>query len=190
MQANDTSEALVRARRLRAFAFDVDGVLTDGTLYFGVSGDAMKGFSVHDGFGLNLLRRAGLRLAIVTGRNAPIVQARAAELGIDCVLQGIQDKASGLAAVAQRFDQPLECIGYMGDDWPDLGALQRAGFAATVASAPAALRGAADWVATREPGHGAVRELCAWLLLARGELESLLAPYRGDAGVTPPRSAG
>lgn len=163
------TEAEQRAQRLRLFAFDVDGVLTDGSLWIGAHGEVFKAFSVHDGYGLTLLRRAGWKLAIVTGRQSEIVERRAEELGIDLVLQSVQDKAQGLREACARLQVDPAQAGYIGDDWPDLPALREAGFAATVAQAPAALRAAAHWVATAPPGRGAVRELCEWLLRTRGQ---------------------
>lgn len=167
--AKALTDAEQRARRLQAFAFDVDGVLTDGAIYIGNHGEAMKRFSVHDGLGLVMLRRAGLRLAIVTGRRSEIVERRAEELGIELVLQGVSDKAAGIDQVCAAFDIEPAALGYIGDDWPDLPALQRAGLAATVAEAPPELRDLAHWVASRPPGNGAVRELCEWLLRTRGD---------------------
>lgn len=163
------TEAEARAQRLRLFAFDVDGVLTDGSLWIGAHGETFKAFSVHDGYGLTLLRRAGWKLAIVTGRRSEIVERRAEELGFDLVLQAVEDKAQGLREACARLQVDPAQAGYMGDDWPDLPALREAGFAATVAQAPQALREAAHWVATAPPGRGAVRELCEWLLRARGQ---------------------
>lgn len=157
-----------RLAKLRAFAFDVDGVLTDGALYIGEHGELMKAFSVHDGYAMNALARAGFALAIITGRRSQIVERRAAELGIGIVRQGVADKAAALRALAGELNLPLEAIGYMGDDWPDLPALEIAGFAATLADAPAALRDCAHWIASRGGGRGAVRELIDWIFVERG----------------------
>ena len=163
------TEAEERARRLRLFAFDVDGTLTDGTIWISAHGEAMKGFCVRDGYGLAMLKRAGWGLAIITARQSDIVERRAAELGFDLVLQGVHDKAAALEQVCTQLQVRPEQAGYIGDDWPDLPAMRAAGFAATLAEAPGLLREVAHWVATAPAGRGAVRELCEWLLRTRGE---------------------
>ncbi len=182
-------DALRRAAAIEAVMLDVDGTLTDGTIWIGQSGEAMKGFSVHDGFGLKLLRQAGLRLAIVTGRRSAIVEARAAELGITTVVQGVADKAGALRDLAQRFGLPHGAIACIGDDWPDLPAFAIAGLAAAPAGAAAPVLAAAHWVSTRAAGAGAVREFAEWLLAARGELDAMLARYRPGAAPGPDGAA-
>ena len=173
------ADAARRAAGIRAVMLDVDGTLTDGSLYIGQDGEAMKAFCVHDGFGLTLLREAGLRLAIVTGRRSRIVEARAAELRIETVLQGVADKAAALRELAGHFGVPPAAIACMGDDWPDLPAFGLAGLAAAPASAAEPVRAAAHWVSTRPAGQGAVREFAEWLLEVRGERDALLDRYRG-----------
>lgn len=167
-------DAAQRAAAVRLVAFDVDGTMTDGTLYIGPGAEAMKGFSVRDGFGLALMREAGLKIAIVTARQSAIVATRAAELRFDAVAQSAADKAAALRELAQRFALGLHQVAYMGDDWPDLPALALAGLAAAPADASAPVARAAHWVASRPAGHGAVRELAEWLLESRGLLDALL----------------
>ena len=171
------AEAQRRAAALELIAFDVDGTLTDGRIHIGPSGEAMKSFSVRDGFGLALLRRAGIRLAIVTGRDSPIVAVRAAELGFDAVVQGVGDKAAVMRELCARFDVATAHSAFVGDDWPDLGAMAQAGFCATVAGAPPEVRARAHWVSTAAPGEGAVREFAEFVLRARGQWEALFAEY-------------
>jgi len=173
----DTDRA-TRGAAVRLLALDVDGTMTDGTLYIGPSAEAMKGFSVRDGFGLALLREAGVKIAIVTARESSIVATRAAELRFDAVTQSAGDKAHALRELAERFGLELEQVAYMGDDWPDLPALAIAGLAAAPADASAAVARAAHWVASRPAGHGAVRELAEWLLECRGLLEQALERHR------------
>jgi 3-deoxy-D-manno-octulosonate 8-phosphate phosphatase (KDO 8-P phosphatase) len=168
-----------RAARVGLLALDVDGTMTDGTIWIGPTSETMKGFSVRDGFGLTLLREAGVRLAILTGRESSIVAVRAAELRLDAVAQRVADKAQALRELAERFALPLDEVAYMGDDWPDLPALGVCGFAAAPADAAAPVLAAAHWVSTRTGGHGAVRELAEFLLEARGALDGLLARHRG-----------
>ena len=168
-EAKVATDMELRGRRLRLFAFDVDGTLTDGRLYIGNQGEVMKAFSVHDGHALVAMRRAGWKIALITGRSSAIVERRAEELGIEIVMQGVGDKALALREACARAGVDLEDAGFMGDDWPDLPAMRAAAFAATVPGAPDEIRDAAHWVATRPAGHGAVRELADWLLRLRGE---------------------
>jgi len=164
-----------RAAAVRLMVFDVDGVLTDGSLYYGEHGEVFKRFHALDGHGLRLLMEGGVKIALITGRSGPIVDRRAAELGIADVLQGVRDKGAALAELAQRHGVQLNEAGYMGDDIIDLSAMQRVGFAASVPNAPGYVSQAAHWVATQPGGSGAVRECCDLLLAARGRLGAFLA---------------
>ncbi len=171
------AEARRRAAPLALIGFDVDGTLTDGRIFIGPAGEAMKSFSVRDGFGLTLLRRAGVRIAIVTARESSIVALRAAELGFDAVIQGAHDKAATMRELGTRFGVSMAHCGFVGDDWPDLAAMAQSGFCATVAGAPAEIRARAHWVSTLGPGNGAVRELAEFVLRAKGQWEELLASF-------------
>jgi 3-deoxy-D-manno-octulosonate 8-phosphate phosphatase (KDO 8-P phosphatase) len=164
-----------RAAAVRMMVFDVDGVLTDGSLYYGEHGELFKRFNSLDGHGLRLLAEGGIAVALVTGRSGPIVDRRAAELGIAEVMQGVRDKGTALATLAQRNGITLDQMGYMGDDIIDLPAMQRAGFAASVPNAPAYVAQGAHWVSTLPGGSGAVRECCDVLLASQGRLGALLA---------------
>ncbi|WPL82449.1 HAD hydrolase family protein [Bordetella hinzii] len=163
-----------RAMAVRLMVFDVDGVLTDGSLYFGEHGEMFKRFNALDGHGLRLLMEGGFKVALMTGRSGPVVARRAAELGIPEVLQGVRDKGAALAELAQRQGVQLDQTGYMGDDIIDLPAMQRAGFAASVSNAPGYVAQAAHWVSTQPGGSGAVRECCDLLLAAQGRLGAFL----------------
>ena len=166
-----------RAARVRLIAFDVDGVLTDGRLYFDSRGEALKAFDVRDGFGIRLLRQAGIEMAIITGRSSGIVTARAKDLGIARVLQGQDDKRAALERIsADAGIAPRECA-YMGDDWIDLSALALVGFAAAPADALPEVRDRAHWVAPSPGGRGAVRDLAQFVLKAQGRLEPLLREW-------------
>ena len=162
-----TAAPFDRARRIRLLVLDVDGVLTDGRLYFGADGETLKVFDVRDGAGLVAVQRAGISVAIVSGRNSPAVDRRAAELGIRLVRQGATDKAHELETLAARLGAAREEVACVGDDTPDLPMLRRAGLAIAVADAHAEIIAAADWVTTRKGGRGAVREVCDLLLHAR-----------------------
>jgi len=172
-----------RAAAVRLMVFDVDGVLTDGSLYYGENGEELKRFHTLDGHGLRLLTEGGLKIALVTGRSGPIVSRRAAELGIADVMQGARDKASALTELAQRHAVALNQTGFMGDDIIDLPAMQRAGFAASVPNAPGYITQAAHWVASQPGGSGAVRECCDLLLASQGRLGPfMMAPGLLSAG--------
>jgi len=164
-----------RARQVRLMAFDVDGVLTDGKLWYTEQGECCKGFHALDGHGLRLLREGGIAVALVTGRESAIVSRRAAELGIGLVRQNARDKLQVLSEIAESLGFELGQTGFMGDDLIDLPALQRVGFAAVVPNAPAYVAQPAHWVSSRDGGAGAVRECCDLLLAAQGRLGALLS---------------
>ena len=157
--------------------FDVDGVLTDGTLYYGAAGELVKGFNVLDGLGMLWLSRSQIRTVILTGRDSAMVTKRATDLGVDMVLQGIADKSEALDTVIEEMAVPARNIGYMGDDVIDIAVMRRVGFAATVPNAATGVARHAHWMSNRPGGQGAVREVCELILGAQGKLEALLASY-------------
>ncbi|HTR08460.1 MAG TPA: 3-deoxy-D-manno-octulosonate 8-phosphate phosphatase [Paraburkholderia sp.] len=168
-------DATARAARVRLMIFDVDGVLTDGSLMFTGAGDTMKSFNSQDGHGAKLLREAGIDTAIITGRRSEIVAVRAKELKITHLWQGVEDKRVAFAELlAQTGVAPEEC-GYMGDDWPDLGVMLQCGFAAAPADAHADVLSRAHWVSDKRGGHGAVREVTDLILRAQNRYEAMLA---------------
>jgi len=175
-----TAEA--RAAAVRLLVLDVDGVLTDGRLYFGADGEALKVFDVRDGHGVKLLREAGIEVAILSSRRSPMVERRAADLGIRHVVQGAADKGAAFAALAAALQVPPAQCGCLGDDWPDLAMLAQAGFAAAVADAAPEVRRAAHWVGQAPGGRGAVRELAEFILRSQGRYEALLRRHGGMAG--------
>jgi 3-deoxy-D-manno-octulosonate 8-phosphate phosphatase (KDO 8-P phosphatase) len=160
----------LKSRRIRLVAFDVDGVLTDGRLYYSETGDAMKAFDVRDGMGMKLLQDAGIELAIITSRRAPSVLLRAQDLGISHVQQGVADKRSGFDQLLTTLAIAPEEAAFMGDDLVDLPVFRHCGFAVTVPDAPALLKRHADYVTRATGGRGAVREFCEMLLHSRGAL--------------------
>jgi 3-deoxy-D-manno-octulosonate 8-phosphate phosphatase (KDO 8-P phosphatase) len=174
--AKVSPSVLERARQVRVMAFDVDGVLTDGGLWYGEHGEVMKCFNSLDGHGLRLMRESGITVALITGREGPIVARRAAELGIPLVRQGVRDKAQAIAELAQEHGHTLAEVGYMGDDLIDLSALQRVGFAASVPNAPVYVSQVAHWVSSQPGGSGAVRECCDLILAAQGRLSTFFTP--------------
>ncbi len=153
-------------RRIRLFAMDVDGTLTDGTVTIASDGTEAKTFSILDGLGLVRCRDAGIVLAWISGRHSAATTARAAELKIPHVLQGCHDKLAVLQGLARRLDLAAGQVCYMGDDVVDAPAIAWAGVGATVPGALPAARAAAAFVSTRPAGRGAVREVCDLLLAA------------------------
>lgn len=170
-------DLLKRLRKIRLLALDVDGVLTDGRLYFQSDGIEIKAFHTLDGLGLQLLQRAGLHVAFITGRESPMVSQRANHLGIRHVFQNCQDKLSTLRELCRSEAIGLDQVAYCGDDLPDLAVIQRVGVSFTVPGAPSYIRARADLVTERDGGYGAAREICDMLLLAQGHRDALLDTY-------------
>jgi len=187
------AESLVLARtpsvlrgrlvRIKLMVFDVDGVLTDGSLWYGEQGEMLKRFNALDGHGLKMLTTSGIKVALVTGREGPIVDRRAAELGLGDVIQNVRDKAAVLTELVARYHLTFEDAGFMGDDLIDLPAMQRAGFSASVPEAPAYMTQAAHWVSTKSGGQGAARECCDLILAAQGRLGNFFQPGLFGPGV-------
>jgi len=176
------SRAADRARGVRLMGFDIDGVMTDGRLYFSPAGDEMKAFFTRDGLGLKMLAAAGIRVAIITGRDSPIVARRAENLGIDLLLQGVEDKRAAMAELLARAGLSFAEAGYMGDDVVDLGVMRLCGFSATVPDGHPLVRSEADFVTMAAAGAGAVREVCELILDAQGKWQAALAPYLAAPG--------
>jgi 3-deoxy-D-manno-octulosonate 8-phosphate phosphatase (KDO 8-P phosphatase) len=153
---------------VRLFAMDVDGILTDGTVFISSDGVETKRFSILDGLGLQLVRDAGIHLAWISGRQSGATTARAAELRIPHVIQGRRDKLAALTELAAELGIGLKQCAYMGDDFIDAPALRAAGIGVAVPEAMPAALAAAGYVTRRKAGHGAVREVCELLLAARG----------------------
>lgn len=168
---------LERAQTVRLMIFDVDGVMTDGGLYYTDAGEELKAFNSLDGHGLKMLRQSGVQLAIITGRSSNLVAHRARNLGIDHVIQGAHDKlASFEKLLADTGFTPADC-GYMGDDVIDLPVMRRAAFAVAVPDSPTLVRQHAHYVTGARGGHGAVREACEVIMQAQGTFDAQMAPY-------------
>ena len=170
-------DALERARRIRLMIFDVDGVLTDGRLWYGPGGEELKAFHSFDGHGLKMLAASGVPCALLSGRRSAAVSARAAELGIAHVLQGIEEKREEFEMLAQRLHLSPEQTGYMGDELVDLPVLTRCGLACAPREAPETVRSRVHYVASAAAGGGAAREVCEFLLRAQDRLELAMRPY-------------
>ena len=162
-------EALrTRAARIRLALFDVDGVLTDGRLYFDSAGQEMKVFDVKDGHGMVMLSACGIALGVISARRSPAVARRMAELGVAHVIQGTRDKLSAFLALLSETGISAEQAAYVGDDLVDLPVLMRAGFAVAVSNSHPEVLRCAHWITTSAGGRGAVREFCELLLDAQG----------------------
>ncbi|SHF50883.1 3-deoxy-D-manno-octulosonate 8-phosphate phosphatase (KDO 8-P phosphatase) [Modicisalibacter ilicicola DSM 19980] len=174
---SNSSAMIERARHIRLLALDVDGVMTDGRLYFQADGQETKVFNTQDGLGIKLLRQAGIEVALITGRQSTMVTRRAEALGIAHVIQGRDDKLQALKSLASSLNMAFDHIAYCGDDLPDLAAIKRAGLGISVPNAPAYIREHADWVTEHGGGHGAVREICDTLLELQGHWATVLDTY-------------
>jgi len=168
---------LERAAKIRFFVTDVDGVLTDGSLYFSNEGEDLKAFNVRDGLGIKWLQDAGISTAIITGRTSNIVLNRAKGLGISHVIQGREDKKTALIEVCQQLGFSLEQTAYIGDDVQDLSAIRSAGFGCTVANGDPLVIQHADWRSDFNGGAGAVRQLAEFILQSQNKLQPLHQQY-------------
>ncbi len=171
-------ELLLRAQgrglALKAAIFDVDGVLTDGRIYIGESGEAFKAFSTLDGHGLKLLKLGGIEPLVITGRDSPAVRRRVADLGLSHAVYGASDKLAAATPLLAQLGLEWADVAAMGDDWPDLPLLARAALACAPANAHAEVKAIAHHVTAARGGHGAAREVCDLLLMAAGRYAGLL----------------
>ena len=167
-------ELLLAAQGVRVVFFDVDGVLTDGGLYYSAEGETLKRFSTLDGHGLKLLRQAGITPAVVSGRDSAPLRLRLQALGVEHAAFGTEDKAPAAERILAALGLEWAQAAAMGDDWPDLPLLRRATLAAAPPTAHAEVLAIAHHVTERQPGAGAVREFCDLLLVASGAYASEL----------------
>lgn len=167
-----------RALSIKWLLLDVDGVLTDGKLYFGNQGEELKAFNIQDGLGIKLLQRNGIAVGIVTGRTSQLVANRARDLGIQIVVQGREDKLAAIQELISESGLRLSEVAYMGDDLPDLSAIRAVGLSLTVANAVVAVKKEVHWISQHRGGEGAVREACEWILEAQGKWQNVLQHYR------------
>ncbi len=170
-------DLLLRAQGIRVVFFDVDGVLTDGGLYFSESGETLKRFNTLDGHGLKLLQKAGITPAIITGRDSQALRVRLLALGIEHAHFGTEDKRPAAEQSLKTLGLDWSQAAAMGDDWPDLPVMGRAALACAPANAHVEVLGAAHYVTRSQGGHGAVRELCDLLLVASGRYAGMLGAY-------------
>lgn len=172
-----TAETLARAAQVRLMIFDVDGILTDGSLHFGADGELIKSFNVLDGHGIKLLQQYGITTAIISARQSPIVARRAADLGIAHLHQGIHNKRTAFELLLNECNVRPQHCGFIGDDVIDLPILSRVGFAASVPNAHADVKSRVHYVTTAAGGRGAAREVCDVLLRAQDKYDAMIASY-------------
>ena len=177
MTSDYPASVLARAARVRLMIFDVDGILTDGSLHFGPDGEVMKTFNVLDGHGIKLLQQSGVATAIISARQSSIVLRRASDLGILHVQQGVHDKHAGFLQLLEKCQLTPEDCGFVGDDVIDLPILTKVVFAASVPNGHREVQSRVHYVTAAAGGRGAARELCDLILRAQGNYEAALAPY-------------
>lgn len=165
------------ASRIELVIFDVDGVLTDGSLFIGDDGQEYKAFNSKDGHGIRMLQESGIKAAILTGRDSEVVKHRCRDLDIELVMQGHRDKRPAFDELLRVTGLQRDVIAYVGDDVVDLPVMKQVGLAIAVADAHPMVQEHADWVTQARGGRGAAREVCEFLLRARGLLEAKLASY-------------
>lgn len=170
-------ELLLRAQDVRVVFFDVDGVLTDGGIYFSESGETLKRFHTLDGQGLKLLQKAGITPAVITGRDSAPLRLRLRALGVEHAVFGTEDKRPAAEQMLTTLGLQWSQAAAMGDDWPDLPLLRRSALACAPANAQQEVLAAAHYITPARGGEGAARQLCDLLLVASGRYAALLQPY-------------
>lgn len=174
---NVSSTVWQRAAAIRLLVLDVDGVLTDGGVFFDAEDEAIKRFHTLDGQGIKWLQQTGLQVAVVTGRDSQPLRLRLGKLGVELVTFGCTDKWPAVQGYMQQLQLSASAVAYMGDDWPDLAPMQHVGLACAPRNAHAELRQRAHYVAAEQGGFGAVRAVADVLLTAQGAYQNILARY-------------
>lgn len=182
---NFPPELLLQAQGIRVAFFDIDGVLTDGGLYFSEAGETLKRFNTLDGQGLKLLQQAGITPVVITGRDSPALRLRLKALGITHARFGTEDKRPAAEEFLHSLGLSWAQAAAMGDDWPDLPVMQRAAFACAPANGHAQAKAVAHHITAERGGEGAARALCDLLLVASGQYARLLAQVGVNAHTGP-----
>ncbi|ODS23880.1 phenylphosphate carboxylase subunit delta [Candidatus Endobugula sertula] len=178
MTLDDVDKDIIsRAKKIKWLVLDVDGVLTDGKLYFSNNGDEIKAFNSLDGHGIKMLQNSGVTVAIITGRTSKIVQNRTHNLGIKHLIQGREDKLNALEELISAHNVNYEEIAHMGDDYPDLTLIRRVGLGLTAANSHWIVKEYSHWQSQFNGGEGAVREACDLIMLAQNTFDQALASY-------------
>ncbi|MDP1682265.1 MAG: HAD family hydrolase [Burkholderiales bacterium] len=176
-QALTDADITTRAAKIKLIIFDVDGVLTDGSLYLDDEGRELKAFNSLDGHGIKMLKKSGVDIAIITGRTSNLMRVRAKNLNIDYLYQGAEDKLETFMELSAKLGRTAEQIAVMGDDVVDLPMMRRSGFSICVPAAPESVRQYAHYVTQNPGGKGAAREVCELIMRTQGTLDAQLAPY-------------
>lgn len=166
-----------RAKRIKVIVFDVDGVMTDGSLMIGDDGQEYKSFHSLDGLGMKLLKASGVEMAIITGRTSNVVTKRAESTGIAHFYQGVEDKLEAFEDLVKKMNVSLEECAFMGDDVVDLPPMRRSGLAIAVPTATPLIKQYAHYTTINQAGRGAVREVCELLMKAQGTFDAQMAQY-------------
>lgn len=175
-----SDQAAELAKTIKLLVLDVDGVLTDGKLYFTNDGQEMKAFNTLDGHGIKMLRRSGVEVGIITGRTSQLVAKRANDLGVHLLIQGREDKYQALNEMLVTYPCALKDIAFLGDDYPDLAVMTRVGLSLSVANAHPEVLYRSHWQSMRQGGTGAVREACDFIMQAQGTYAQALSTYLND----------
>lgn len=172
---------------IRLIAFDVDGSLTDGTIYMNAEGESVKGFSARDGLGLSLAVRMGYIVGVITGRTSPIVMRRTADLHLHFCQMKVSDKVSVMEELMARHGVSWEEVAYFGDDWNDLALMKRVAFSGSPADATEENRAAADFVSAHRAGYGAARDFIEEILKREHRFDEGLQSFLGNGSAEPVR---
>lgn len=170
-------DILSKAKNIELVIFDVDGVMTDGSLFMGDNGEEYKAFNSQDGHGMRMLQEGGVRVAIITGRSSQVVKHRMKDLGVSLIYQGYRDKRPAFISLLEKVELEADQVAYVGDDVVDLPIMSQVGLAIAVQDAHPFVKQHAHWITTRGGGRGAVRDVCEMFLEARGLLADKLASY-------------
>jgi len=170
-------DLLTKASNIRLVVFDVDGVMTNGDIIVNSNGEELKIFYVQDGLGLQMLKKLGCQVAVISARSSEPVVKRMAELGIEHLYQGQKDKRASMLAILKDLKINKSESVYVGDDLIDLPAMNEAGIAVAVANAHPLVKSRADWVTENQGGRGAVREVCEFIIKAHGKLDQIYNEY-------------
>ena len=172
-----SKQIIEKAKQLKLLILDVDGVLTDGKLFFDHQGNEYKAFHARDGHGIKLLRNSGVEVAVISGRNSPSVALRMKQLGVEHVYQGHENKLSAFHEIIEKIAVTPEQVAHVGDDLLDLPIMIRVGLAIAVQDAVPEVKQHADWCTTLSGGCGAVREVCDLIMQAQGSFDEILNNY-------------
>nr|MBF0222271.1 HAD hydrolase family protein [Desulfobulbaceae bacterium] len=170
-------ELLGKAKIIKLLLLDVDGVLTNGSITYTHQGDEIKSFHCRDGFGINILKKTGVEVGLITARKSESLLRRAKDLSLTHVYQGVRNKVECFSMLLEQLSLEPSQVAFMGDDWLDLALLTKVGLAAAVADCAPELKGVVHFVSVHNGGTGAVRELCDLIIEAKGKRESLLTEY-------------